>query len=150
MLQHVQWTGRDFNRIWCYFNGEKSYNVESFDIDQWLGIRKQSRINQMNEMWSQPSVPPQVYTHTGSSSIVLSNMHCVLFSYACILIGQGFICRYIFMAMYSSVPIFREATFCSVPSCVFDNLGCAAGEKRLRNTIMADGLSQLPANNTSN
>jgi hypothetical protein len=30
--------------------------------------------------------------------------------------------------------IFREATFCGVPPCVFDKLGCAAGEKRLRNT----------------
>jgi hypothetical protein len=38
------------------------------------------------------------------------------------------------MAMYSFVSPFREATFCGVPSCVFDKLGCAAGEKRLRNT----------------
>jgi hypothetical protein len=68
-------------------------------------------------------------THTGSLSIVLFNMCYVLFSYACILIGQGFICRYIFMVMYSSVPAFREAKFCGVPSCVFDKLGCAAGEK---------------------
>jgi hypothetical protein len=33
------------------------------------------------------------------------------------------------MDMYSFVPPFREAKFCGVPSCVFDNLGCAAGEK---------------------
>jgi hypothetical protein len=33
------------------------------------------------------------------------------------------------MAMYSFVPPFREAKFCGVSSCVFDNLGCAAGEK---------------------
>jgi hypothetical protein len=38
------------------------------------------------------------------------------------------------MAMYSFVPPFREAKFCGVPSCVFDKLGCAAGEKRLRIT----------------
>jgi hypothetical protein len=58
----------------------------------------------------------------------------VLFSYACILIGQVFVCRYIFIAMYSFVPSFREAKFCGVPSCVFGKLWCAAGEKRLRNT----------------
>jgi hypothetical protein len=54
-----------------------------------------------------------------SSSMVLSNMCNILFSYACILIGKVFICRYIFMAMYSFVPPFREATFIGVPSCVF-------------------------------
>jgi hypothetical protein len=69
------------------------------------------------------------HTHTGSLSIVLFNMCYVLFSYACFLIGQGFICRHIFMAMYSFVHPFREAKFCGVPSCVFDKLGCAAGEK---------------------
>jgi hypothetical protein len=60
----------------------------------------------------------------------------VLFSYACVLIGQGYICRYILLAMYSFVPPFREATFCGVPSCVFDKSGCAAGEKMLRNTAL--------------
>jgi hypothetical protein len=40
------------------------------------------------------------------------------------------------MAMYSFVPPFRKAKFCGVPSCVFDKLGCAAGEKRLRNTAI--------------
>jgi hypothetical protein len=59
---------------------------------------------------------------------------CVLFSYACILIVQVFICSYIFMAMYSFVPPFCEITFCGVLSCVFDQLGCAEGEKRLQNT----------------
>jgi hypothetical protein len=58
----------------------------------------------------------------------------VLFSYACILIGQGFICWYIFIVIYSFVSPFREAKFCGVPSCGFDKLGCAAGEKYLRNT----------------
>jgi hypothetical protein len=43
-------------------------------------------------------------------------------------------CRYIFMAMYSFVPPFRETKFCGAPSCVFDKLGCAAGGKRLWNT----------------
>jgi hypothetical protein len=38
------------------------------------------------------------------------------------------------MVTYSFVPPFREAKFCGVPSCVFDKLGCAAGEKSLRNT----------------
>jgi hypothetical protein len=71
------------------------------------------------------------HTHT---SIVLCNMCYVLFSYACTHLVQGFICRYIFMIMFSFVPPFREATFCGVPSCVSDKLGCAAGEKRLRNT----------------
>jgi hypothetical protein len=70
------------------------------------------------------------------SSIVLFNMCYVLFSYACILIGQVFICRYIFMAMYSFVPLFPEATFCGVPSYVFDKSGCAVGEKRLWNTVL--------------
>jgi hypothetical protein len=45
-----------------------------------------------------------------------------------------FLCRYIFKAMYSFVPPFHEAKFCDMPSSVFDQLGCAAGEKRLRNT----------------
>jgi hypothetical protein len=35
------------------------------------------------------------------------------------------------MAMYSFVPAFREATFCGVPSCVFGELGCVAGEKKV-------------------
>jgi hypothetical protein len=41
---------------------------------------------------------------------------------------------YIFMVMYNIVPPFCESRFCGVPSCVFDKLWCAAGEKRLRNT----------------
>jgi hypothetical protein len=44
------------------------------------------------------------------------------------------------MAMYSYAPPFREAKFCGVPSRVFDKLGCAASEKRLRNTVL-DRLS---------
>jgi hypothetical protein len=38
------------------------------------------------------------------------------------------------MLMHSFVSPFRKAKFCGVPSRVFDKLGCAAGEKRLRNT----------------
>jgi hypothetical protein len=38
---------------------------------------------------------------------------------------------YIFMAMCRFVPPFREAKFCGVPSCVFDNLGCAVDEKKV-------------------
>jgi hypothetical protein len=34
------------------------------------------------------------------------------------------------MAMYRFVLPFREAKFCGVPSCVFDKLGCAVGEKK--------------------
>jgi hypothetical protein len=43
------------------------------------------------------------------------------------------------MAVYSFVSPFREAKFCGVPSCVFDKLGCAAGEKRLRSTGLCEG-----------
>jgi hypothetical protein len=81
------------------------------------------------------------YTHTGSSSIVLFNMCYILFSCSGILIGQGFICRYIFMAMYSFLPPSHEAKFCGVPSCVFDKLGCAVGKKRLRNTDLGSAFS---------
>jgi hypothetical protein len=42
------------------------------------------------------------------------------------------------MAMYSFVPPFREAKFCGVASCVFDKLGCAAGDRRLRNNVLDD------------
>jgi hypothetical protein len=35
-----------------------------------------------------------------------------------------------------SHPPFREAEFRGVPSCVFDKLGCAAGEESLRNTAI--------------
>jgi hypothetical protein len=38
------------------------------------------------------------------------------------------------MVMYSFVPPFREAICCGVSTCVFDKLGCAVGEKGLRNT----------------
>jgi hypothetical protein len=40
------------------------------------------------------------------------------------------------MAVYSFVPPFRKAKFCDVPSRVFNKLGCAAGEKSLRNTAL--------------
>jgi hypothetical protein len=43
---------------------------------------------------------------------------------------------YIFMTTDSFVHPFREATFWVMSSCVFDKLGCAAGEKRLRNTAL--------------
>jgi hypothetical protein len=38
------------------------------------------------------------------------------------------------MAICSFVPPFRKATFCGVLSCVLKKSGCAADEKRLRNT----------------
>jgi hypothetical protein len=37
------------------------------------------------------------------------------------------------MAMYSFEHPFLEAKFCGVPSCVFEKLESAAGEKRLWN-----------------
>jgi hypothetical protein len=43
------------------------------------------------------------------------------------------------MAMYSFVPSFREATFCGVPSCVFDKLRFCAGKRRLGNTGSEQG-----------
>lgn len=46
---------------------------------------------------------------------------------------------YIFMAICSFVTPFREAKFCSIPSCVFDKLGCAVGEKRLRSSRIEPG-----------
>jgi hypothetical protein len=53
------------------------------------------------------------------SVIVKRFMHHVLCLcwYARILTGQVFSYSYAFMAMYSSVPPIREATFCGVPSC---------------------------------
>jgi hypothetical protein len=59
------------------------------------------------------------HTYTGSSSTVLSNMCNVLFSYACILIRQGFICD----AYLWPLPPFHEAKFCGVPLCVIDKSG---------------------------
>jgi hypothetical protein len=45
------------------------------------------------------------------------------------------------MAMHIFVPPFREAKFCGVLSCVFDKLGCAAGEKWLRDTALEGTVS---------
>jgi hypothetical protein len=45
------------------------------------------------------------------------------------------------MAMYSFVSPFREAKFCGVPSYIFDKLGCAAGEKYLRNTAISNSFN---------
>jgi hypothetical protein len=73
----------------------------------------------------------------------------VLFSYACTLTGQVFIYRYIFMAMYSFVPPFREVKFCGVLSCVIDILGCAAGEKSW-GTLFYNILLWTQINNTLN
>jgi hypothetical protein len=52
------------------------------------------------------------------------------------------------MAMYSFVPPFRDAKFCGVPSCVFDKLGCAASEKRFRNTALDNYHARERTNNT--
>jgi hypothetical protein len=48
------------------------------------------------------------------------------------------------MTMHSFVPPFLEAKFCDVPSCVFDKLGCAAGEKRLRNSGLYNDEFEMP------
>jgi hypothetical protein len=37
---------------------------------------------------------------------------------------------------HSFVSALREAKFFGVPSCVFDKLECAVGEKMLRNTVL--------------
>jgi hypothetical protein len=47
-------------------------------------------------------------------------------------------CKYIFMATYSFLPPLRKAKFCGLPSCVVDNVACAAAEKRLQNTTLLD------------
>jgi hypothetical protein len=47
------------------------------------------------------------------------------------------------MAMYSFVPPFREAKFCSVPSCVFDKLGRTAGKKSLRNSGLCQDMNVI-------
>jgi hypothetical protein len=38
------------------------------------------------------------------------------------------------MVVYGFVPPCRKVKVCGVQPCVFDKLGCATGEKRLRNT----------------
>jgi hypothetical protein len=44
-------------------------------------------------------------THTHTQWFIIDSfIQHVLFFYACTLIGQGFICTYIFMAMYSFLP----------------------------------------------
>lgn len=43
-------------------------------------------------------------------------------------------CRYMFVATYSYVLAFREATFRGVSSRVFEKLGCVAGETTLRDS----------------
>jgi hypothetical protein len=63
----------------------------------------------------------------------------VLFSCACILLGQVFMCGYIFAVKYSFVRTFHEVTFYNVPLCIFDKSVCTAGEESLRNT----GLKML-------
>jgi hypothetical protein len=64
-------------------------------------------------------------------------MHARVLVFMClILIGQGFICRYIFIAMYRFVLPFCEAKFYAVPSCIFDKLECAMGDRRLWNTAV--------------
>jgi hypothetical protein len=58
------------------------------------------------------------------------------FAFVCLLIGQGFICSYMFMAVCSVILPFYEVTFCGVLSDIFDKLRCATGEKRLQNTAL--------------
>jgi hypothetical protein len=57
--------------------------------------------------------------------------HVLCFVFMCLYSYRARIfCGYIFMVMYSFVPPYREAKFCGVPSCVFDKLGCSAGENK--------------------
>jgi hypothetical protein len=79
---------------------------------------------------------PHTHTHTHVCHSLFYSVCYVFFSYACILKGQGFICRYIFMAIFSFIPPFHQMTFCDVPSCIFDKLGCAVCAKRLQNTVL--------------
>jgi hypothetical protein len=72
-------------------------------------------MNQYSEHCKVVTISISVLQPAHTLSIVLFNMCNVLFSYACTLTGQGFICRYIFMVIYSFVPQFREAKFCGVP-----------------------------------
>jgi hypothetical protein len=58
----------------------------------------------------------------------------VLFSYAYIPMRQGLKCKYVFVTIYIFMSPFHDAKFGGVLSCVFDKLGCAAGEKKLQNT----------------
>jgi hypothetical protein len=76
----------------------------------------------------------KTHTHTGLPSTVVFSTCYMSVSCAFILIGQGLICRYVFMDTCRFVPPFREAKFCGVPSYDFNKLGCVAGETRLRNT----------------
>jgi hypothetical protein len=61
----------------------------------------------------------------------LSNKCIVLFSYACIVTGEVFICRYIFMAMYSFVPPFSwgDILWCAV-TCLWQ-IGVCRGWKEV-------------------
>lgn len=42
--------------------------------------------------------------------------------------------------MYCRISRFSEAKFCGVPSRFFVKLGCVAGEKEFRNTVINDNL----------
>lgn len=67
--------------------------------------------------------------------------HCyVLFSYAFSLKGKYVhVYEDIFMTMYSFVPPFCEAKFCDVSECVFDKLGCVAGQMSRTTFIVSSG-----------
>jgi hypothetical protein len=52
-----------------------------------------------------------------------------MFSHACTLTGQGFICRHISTALCSFIYPLHEAKFYGVLSCAFNKLGCAMSVK---------------------
>jgi hypothetical protein len=53
------------------------------------------------------------------------------------------------MDMYSFVPSFREAKFCGVPSCVFDKLGCVAGEEKVAEHCLRVRMEAVSTSETS-
>jgi hypothetical protein len=68
------------------------------------------------------------FTHTHAGTEVNRRyFYSPCFHMPAFLHGKVFVCRYIFVAIYTP---FLEAKFCGVPSCICDNLGCAADEPR--------------------
>jgi hypothetical protein len=55
-----------------------------------------------------------------------------------------YVCTYLWPCIVS-YSLFCEATFCGVPSCVFDKLGCAARKKRLRSTVLGNHETKFDA-----
>jgi hypothetical protein len=82
--------------------------------------------------------------HFPSSSTysTLFNTCYVLFPYAWIQKGQGFVFRYIFTAVYSFYPLFVKRNFV-VCRRVSDKLGYAEAERSLRNSLDSKVLTAV-------